>query len=57
MKNRLDALRRAISLTALGAALAVSTPALGQDGAAGEEDPASLDAESGNVITVTAQFR
>ena len=57
MKNRLDALRRAISLTALGAALAVSTPALGQDETVGEEDPASLDAESGNVITVTAQFR
>src|SRR6185503_13640783 len=50
MKNRIVPLRRAISLTALGAALAVSQPALAQDAAPQEE-------ESSNVITVTAQFR
>src|SRR5688500_16619711 len=56
MKNRSVPLRRAISFTALCAALAAAAPAFGQD-AEGEEEPASLEETSSNAITVTAQFR
>jgi iron complex outermembrane receptor protein len=55
MKNRLVSLQRAISLTALGAALAAASPAFAQDTVA--EEGAAAAEEDSNVITVTAQFR
>jgi iron complex outermembrane recepter protein len=55
MKSRLINLQNAISLAALSAALAVSTPAFGQD--TGEAPPEASEDAPETVITVTAQFR
>jgi iron complex outermembrane receptor protein len=55
MTRRIDAHCRAVSSAAMAAFLALSAPALAQEGEPAEQP--DDNAESGNVITVTAQFR
>jgi iron complex outermembrane receptor protein len=57
MAYRILTLRRAASSGAVAAALALSGPVLAQDEAAPAEAADEAAADSGNVITVTAQFR